>query len=73
MFDIKFIDGRYFKNIQVWIEDDNPDFSESIGFILNCDSEMSLYRDEDWDVINTKFKSSDIEYICKAYEYKEVK
>ena len=71
MFDIKLIDGRYFKNIELW-DFDLGEF-EDITFILNREESMQIYymNDEKGNDLLAEINCDDIEYICKSYEYED--
>jgi hypothetical protein len=79
MFDIKLKDGRYLQNVDVC--DEILGFMEEIGDILNNQNpvnnenyKMYIYHrnDEECENLLADITSDDIEYICKAYKYKEV-
>ena len=73
MFDVKLTDGRYFKNIDFV---DN-DFGEviNISSILDWGYKMQIYHENDFEGedLLAEIKSDDIEYVCKAYKYREAK
>lgn len=70
MFDVKLMDGRYFKNVEIWVADENPDFTNDITFILQTDKILELTQNNENYTTLATIKNNDIEYICNTYEYK---
>ena len=85
-FDIKLIDGKYFKNVLVCSEDNLEDSKEEIldnqytykdtvnDDVIIEQVEMDLFHinDDDCDNVLATIHSEDIEYICNTYRDREI-
>jgi hypothetical protein len=71
MFDVKLIDGRYFKNVSMW-DCDLGEF-DNIEHILNRKEDIQIYSDNDdtGETLLAEVNCDEIEYVCKAYTYRE--
>ena len=79
-FDIKLIDGKYFKNVLVCSEDNLEDSKEEIldnqytnekGEVTHVKMELFHINDDNGDNVLATIHSEDIEYICNSYRDRE--
>ena len=79
-FDIKLMDGRYFKNVLVCsdggVENSKEDildnqYTNEKGEVTDVEMDLYHINDDDCDNVLATIKSEDIEYICNPYKDRE--